>query len=190
MVVFLAIGSFVLSFEALSHFASLTGAISVERAWIFPLVVDGSIIVFSVGALRESIAGSDTRWSLSLVVIVTLLSMVFNIAHAPGGFVTGLVSAMPPLLLFLSFETLMRQIRSQIQGTTAGPSQGVLKKQALPSNSTLTRRLATPKTRAVGAEGRAAKEREVVRLLAEGLSRRAVSKRLGVSPRTVRRLAA
>jgi len=175
LVVLLASASFVLSFEALWHFAAATGAVGVNHAWVFPLIVDGSIVVFSVSALRCSILGESTRWSISLVVLVTALSMVFNIAHAPRGFLPALVGAAPPLLLFLSFESLMRQIKSELA--------------PCPSYTPRSKRVrSTPASTVAGA----ASDRhvEAKRLLESGLSKRAVARRLSMGTGTVRRLAA
>lgn len=116
LVTLLGLASFTLSFEALWHFAHESGALSRERAWLFPLVVDGAILVFSISALRSSIVGDDTRWAMSLVVFSTLASVVFNIAHAPRGVMPALIGATPPVLLFLSFESLLRQINSSLGG--------------------------------------------------------------------------
>lgn len=123
LVTLLGLASFTLSFEALWHFAHESGALSRERAWLFPLVVDGAILVFSISALRSSIVGDDTRWAMSLVVFSTLASVVFNIAHAPSGIMPALIGATPPILLFLSFESLLRQINSSLGGREFSVSQ-------------------------------------------------------------------
>ena len=160
---------------------------------MFPLVVDGSIIVFSVSAFRCSIMGESERWPLSLVVISTGFSVVFNVAHAPGGLLTALVSAMPPLLLFLSFESMMRQLRSNLR------TSGVLGEQAVA--------LAAPETFG-GSKGKVAakaspprklapqnaakdedRNEQALRLLQSGVSKRAISRQLAMGLPTIRRLA-
>ena len=75
LVTLLGLASFTLSFEALWHFARESGALSQERAWLFPLVVDGSILVFSISALRSSIVGDDTRsWTVDALAREAALS--------------------------------------------------------------------------------------------------------------------
>jgi len=114
LVLLLAIAAFVMSFDALHALAAESGAVAPKYAYVFPLVVDGAIIVFSIGALRASLCAESTRVPMILVVAVTSLSVVFNIAHAPFGLLSCVMAATPPLLLFLAFESLMRQLRSEI----------------------------------------------------------------------------
>lgn len=39
---------------------------------------------------------------------------LFYVAHAPNGLLSHAMAAMPPLFLFLAFELLMRQLRSEV----------------------------------------------------------------------------
>lgn len=196
LVTLLGLASFTLSFEALWHFAHESGALSRERAWLFPLVVDGAILVFSISALRSSIVGEDTRWAMSLVVFSTLASVVFNVAHAPSGIMPALIGATPPVLLFLSFESLLRQINSSLGG------REFTLKDLLPS----TKRKATSKVRSVSLsptraqsepaeltesklddlQDRKDRARE---LLSTGTSKREAARQSGLGIATIRRLA-
>jgi hypothetical protein len=186
MVSMLGVCSFVLSFEALRHFASESGALNPAHAWLFPIMVDGSIVVFSISALRCSIVGDDTQWSMALVVLSTAASVLFNMAHAPGGFMPALIGATPPVLLFLSFESLMRQISSSLGGkhsplTTLLPSFKIkaMKKTVRPGQ------VEAPAAKPT--DERKVKARQ---LLASGVSKRQVAREVGMGIGTVRRLAA
>ncbi len=186
LVALLSVCSFVLSFEALQHFASESGALNHGHAWLFPIMVDGSIIVFSISALRCSIMGEDTRWSMWLVVISTGASILFNIAHAPGGFMPALIGATPPVLLFLSFESFMRQINSSLGG----------------QHSSLTALLPSIKRKAFKKAGQAnttkpqfhqsvdSRKVKASELLALGMPKRQVARESGLGLATVRKLAA
>jgi hypothetical protein len=129
LVLLLAIAAFVMSFDALHSLAIESGAIAPQFGYLFPLAVDGAIIVFSIGALRASLCAESTRVPMLLVVAVTSLSVIFNIAHAPFGLLSCVMAATPPLLLFLAFESLMRQLSSEFRRRSAVASLEELKHQ-------------------------------------------------------------
>lgn len=184
LVILLGIASFALSFEALSQLAAECGAIKPGSAWVFPLMVDGSIVVFSISAFRAHLTGDRSRSPIALVVLVTAVSIAFNIAHAPAGIVPSLVGAMPPLLLFLSFECLMRQLKhslgSQINHGTK--KSGTSRK---PIRRVETQALMSSTTHAVSNRHESARK-----LLSSGASKRSVAKELSMSPATIRRISA
>ena len=188
LVALLGLASFILSFEALWHFASESGALNPDHAWLFPVMVDGSIMVFSISALRCSIVGDDTRWSLSLVVTSTAASVVFNVAHAPAGFMPALIGATPPLLLFLSFESLLRQITCSFGGTHSSLRQLIptFKRSAAPRPA----RSATPKLTANQDKPVDERRLRARKLLAEGTPKRQIARELGFGVATIRRIAA
>lgn len=169
----LAIAAFALSFEALRDLAVVTGAIpNPKQAWLFPVLLDGGVVVFSLAALRASLTGSDRRWYMTLVVVVTLLSVAFNVAHATRGFLPGIMAGMPPLLLFMAFESLMRQIQDSFNVPSASKQKAP---RPLP-RTTSPICLPCPEN----------KERAIA-LRAEGWSKSKIAKELGVSPSTVTR---
>jgi hypothetical protein len=110
-----AIGAlaFILSFEAIRQLASDNGVV---MAWIVPLIVDGAMIVFSVSVLRATLAGERVLWGWCLIVAFTAVSVWFNIEHSNGQVIGVAIAALAPLALFTTFETLMSQIRSGVQG--------------------------------------------------------------------------
>jgi hypothetical protein len=176
LVALLAIGAFALSYEALRDLAVRTGALSESTAWIFPLLVDGSIIVFSISALRASVIGAhkDRRWFLGLVVLVTLASVVLNVCHARGGILPGIIAALPPLFLFAAFESLMRQLQQSV-----APVRPVARPKTKKGPS--EKRSAPPEAESENRKGRA------LELKAGGMTNAAISRELGVSAATVSR---
>lgn len=174
LVAFLAMAAFALSFEALRDLAVVSGGMKREVAWLFPLIVDGGIIVFSMAALRASITGADRRWFMSLVVIVTVFSVGLNIAHAHSGFVPAVIASMPPLLLFLAFESLMRQVHDTVSPT-------VTKKPAVVKAK---KPVSFPAEAASAIPDRKAK---VLALFEQGASRNRIARELGMAHSTVRR---
>jgi uncharacterized protein YerC len=117
LVALLAAGAFALSFTALKELASANG-VSVGLTWIWPLILDGAIIVFSMAVLRASLYRESARYPMTLVVCATVASVVFNLAHAPENLVARLMSCVPPLALFAAFELVVRQIRSEVERGT------------------------------------------------------------------------
>ncbi|MGK0185435.1 MAG: hypothetical protein ACI9R3_001213 [Verrucomicrobiales bacterium] len=88
LVLLLALGAFVMSFDALHALAADSGAIAPQFAYLFPICVDGAILVFSISALRASLCAEPTRVPMLLVVAVTTLSVVLNVCHAPFALIT------------------------------------------------------------------------------------------------------
>jgi hypothetical protein len=169
----LSIAAFALSFEALRDLAITTGAIpNPEQAWLFPVLLDGGVVVFSLAALRASLTGSDRRWYMTLVVVVTLLSVAFNVAHATRGILSSVMAGMPPLLLFMAFESLMRQIQDSLK-----PQDHKTPKKTRPSTKI------NPPTATPTSENR---ERAAT-LRYQGWSKSKIAKELRVSPATVSR---
>jgi len=119
-VVALAAGSFALSYDAL-HQLAVANQVPRPLAWIWPLIVDGFIIVASLAILHAVQNRRPARYPWALLVAFSALSVAFNVLHAPPTAIARLVAAVPPLTVVLSFELLMRQLREPTP-TTAGPT--------------------------------------------------------------------
>jgi hypothetical protein len=168
MVAFLAVSAFVLSFEALRDLAEREGGLTGPASWMFPVIVDGAICVFSLSALRAELAGDhrDVRWIKGLVLAVTLSSVGLNTLHAHGRPLAMVIAAVPPLLLYGSLEVLLLQARRRFVPADAEAKTRVPK--AIPTLSDV--------------EGRRDK---ALSLAKEGQSRRDIAQALGVSVGTV-----
>jgi hypothetical protein len=178
MVGLLGIASFALSFEALRDLAVRTGALPPQSAWIFPILVDGAAIIFSLSAFRASAVGAenDRRWHFSLVVAISLCSVCFNIAHAEKGLVPSAIAAAPPILLFLAFESLLRQLGPE---RPAVPGKRKLQPKVLP----LAKKALPLASETEGG----AKRAKALELATEGFSQARIARELGVSAATVSR---
>lgn len=111
----IALIAFILSFDAIMHLA-IDNGVNARLAWMVPLIVDGAMVVFSVSVMRATLAGEKTWQGWALIVAFTAVSVTFNIAHSnltPFGIA---IAALAPIALFATFETLMSQIRSTVQG--------------------------------------------------------------------------
>ncbi|MAU01139.1 MAG: hypothetical protein CL608_28685, partial [Anaerolineaceae bacterium] len=110
LVLFLAGSAFFLSFESLKDLAVQIG-IAEQIAWLYPAIIDGAIIVFSLSVLRANLTRERTVYRWVLVSVFTLLSVVLNIIHAQKELLAQFLAAIPPIALFLSFELLLAQLK-------------------------------------------------------------------------------
>ncbi|MCB8977607.1 MAG: DUF2637 domain-containing protein [Ardenticatenaceae bacterium] len=110
LVLFLAGSAFFLSFESLKDLAVQIG-IAEQIAWLYPAIIDGAIIVFSLSVLRANLTRERTVYPWVLVSVFTLLSVVLNVIHAQQELLAQFLAAIPPVALFLSFELLLAQLK-------------------------------------------------------------------------------
>lgn len=118
LVLFVALGSFALSYYALQEVATTNG-IPGQLSYIWPLLIDFSLIVFSLCAVTSYLYGESTWRQWALVAGYTLATIAFNAIHAYPQALSPLatriiVTCVPPLSLFLSFEILMSQLKSSV----------------------------------------------------------------------------
>lgn len=106
--------AFILSYDALQAVAGTNG-IGGWRSYAWPLLIDASLVVFSLAVVRNSLRGERTAWPWILVGLYTMATLVFNIVHAPGHLTAWAVAVVAPLSLFLSFETLMGQLKAEVK---------------------------------------------------------------------------
>lgn len=111
----IALIAFILSFDAIMNLA-IDNGVNPWLAWMVPLIVDGAMVVFSVSVMRSTLAGEKTWQGWLLIVAFTAVSVWFNIAHSNLTVFGIAIAALAPLALFATFETLMSQIRSTVQG--------------------------------------------------------------------------
>lgn len=83
---------------------------------VFPLILEGGMVVFSLAALRASLHAERARWAWALVIGSSALALGFNVIHASEwGALAMVLAAMPSLFLLLSFETFMSQIKAGVK---------------------------------------------------------------------------
>ena len=184
--VFIALGAFWLSFTSLAALARSCG-IPADRAWMWPLIVDGVIVVATVSVVALSSSGQDRRAARYPWLLLSAGAAVSVLANASHAIVTAdarvpsalaaLVAAVPPVVLVaithLTVE-LIRCPRRPLSSATRGPAQSA-------QRSTRPARTTTP----TDADGRAG---EAVRLRTQTqLTNREIAARLGVHPSTVGR---
>lgn len=113
LVALLTIGSFTLSYNALRQVA-LGNGISESLSYIWPFLIDGALIVFSLAVVDAYLRSEGTIKQWVLVIVYTILTIAFNIFHAPNNPMAQVVAAIAPLSLFFSFELLMGLLKGQV----------------------------------------------------------------------------
>jgi hypothetical protein len=107
-VLLLAAAAFTLSYDAL-HQLALDSRVRPALAWLWPVVIDGTIVVALLTVLAAKRAAARAGYPWALAGLFSLASVAFNIAHAPDRPVAQLVFAMAPVALVLTTHLLMQQ---------------------------------------------------------------------------------
>ncbi len=137
----LAAGSFAMSYEAL-HALALAQGVPVALAWLWPLVVDGFILVASLSVVHAAARQEPAIYPWVLVASFSSLSVLFNILQAQPTPLARLVAAVPPLALVMSFELLTKQVRTRQERVLRRPAErqrhGVADQQQRVTKSSIT----------------------------------------------------
>jgi hypothetical protein len=91
------------------HQLALDSRVRPALAWLWPVVIDGTIVValLTVLAAKRNARRAGYLWALA--GLFSAASVAFNIAHAPDRPVAQLVFAMAPAALVLTTHLLMQQ---------------------------------------------------------------------------------
>jgi Protein of unknown function (DUF2637) len=124
-VLVLAAAAFTLSYDAL-HQLALDSRVRPGLAWMWPVVIDGTIVVALLTVLAGKRAAVRAGYPWALAGLFSLASVAFNVAHAPDRPVARLVFAMAPVALVLTTHLLMQQIgwRRSAPDHPAAPQAG------------------------------------------------------------------
>jgi hypothetical protein len=107
-VIALAAAAFTLSYDAL-HQLAVDSRVRPALAWLWPVVIDGTIVVALLTVLAAKRAATRAGYPWALAGLFSLASVAFNVAHAPDRPVAQLVFAMAPVALVLTTHLLMQQ---------------------------------------------------------------------------------
>lgn len=129
LVLFLASAAFVLSYDAL-HALALEKGIKPGLAWLWPLTLDAFMISASLSVLRASLNDEGKVYPWALVGAFTVASIAFNVLHAPADLLARAIFALPPAVVFLSFELLMGQTAAAVKRGAAVTSLDTLAAKA------------------------------------------------------------
>lgn len=114
LVLIIAAMSFVLSYHALQTLSASNG-MPYYLSLIWPLLIDFSLIVFSLCVVTAHVHGDSTWRQWVLVGLSTVATCVYNYLHAPNTLIAQSIAVVPPVMLFFSFELLMMQLKNSIK---------------------------------------------------------------------------
>jgi hypothetical protein len=98
---------FIVSFGALQDLAAENG---VNYPFMFPLMIDLSLIIFNLIALRSSLYGERNRYAWALVVVATTISVLLNVVHASRTPLAMFMASLPPLFILAAFHLVVMRV--------------------------------------------------------------------------------
>jgi hypothetical protein len=107
---------FIVSFGALKELAAENG---VNYPFMYPLMIDLSLIIFNLIALRSSLYGERNLYAWALVVVATVISVVLNTVHAPRELLPMFMAALPPLFILAAFHLVVVRIEQSAKHSRA-----------------------------------------------------------------------
>jgi len=114
MVLLIGAGAFTLSYDALYATGAANG-LPPSKAWIWPLLIDGPLVVFTVALLVSQIMRSSAKLWAGLVILYTLATVGFNLSHAQPSPLGWTVAIVAPVGLLLTTEALRHLARNIIE---------------------------------------------------------------------------
>ncbi|MCQ3980229.1 MAG: hypothetical protein DPW09_42990 [Anaerolineae bacterium] len=149
-VLFVILAGIVLSYEALLDLASRTGSIHPGLTWLWPLTLDALAVVASLNVLWAEIRKEHDSYAWGLVIAFTLLSVIFNAAHAgltnllalhslAPAVVAGVVGVLPPIAAAFALHLLVRLLRRVLERISVMAGLAALREQASQAAAELTR---------------------------------------------------
>ncbi|MEV0105712.1 DUF2637 domain-containing protein [Nocardia sp. NPDC050799] len=129
--------AFRLSFSTLQDLARISGMPAAD-AWLFPLIVDGTILLATFGVLVCANHKAERRFFLGVLIVGSLVSVAGNSVHAvvatdsPLGLFAALVAAVAPISLLVDTHGLALLFR--VSTTEPEPEPGPAP-AALPAES-------------------------------------------------------
>lgn len=130
-VVLLVVGisSAILSYAGLRHLAIMAGIVD-SLSFLFPIVVDGMILLGSLSVLRAALARMPTWFGWMLTILGTVTSIAGNILSVENAnLVSQVIHSVPPVFLCLSLETFIQLLRHRIKNTYESDDKNSKRKQ-------------------------------------------------------------
>jgi hypothetical protein len=111
-------GAFLLSYDAL-YSTGLSNGTPARWAWIWPLLIDLPLIVFTVAMLSAQLTRQSIKLWAGLVLLYTLATVAFNLSHAQPTPLGWLVAIVAPVGLLLTTEALRHLAKGTIERAAA-----------------------------------------------------------------------
>lgn len=110
----LAILALVLSYTGLQETAANNGKPG-TISYFWPALIDGGLIIFSLAIIYRALRNEVTKLQWFLVLFFTCATVAFNVFQSSHWLTSIFVKASAPVVLVLTFETLMSIIRSRVK---------------------------------------------------------------------------
>ena len=111
---------FLISYGALRDLAAHNG---VSYPWLYPIMVDGGLIIFKAIALRASLRGKRDNYAWGMAISATAISVGLNVVHVPPTLsqlgLARFMAALPPLVILASFIAVSRRVEESARLETA-----------------------------------------------------------------------
>lgn len=114
MVLLIGAGAFTLSYDALYATGAAHG-IPTGKAWIWPLLIDGPLVVFTLALLAAQLTRQGIKLWAGLVITYTLATVGFNLSHAQASPLGWTVAIVAPVGLLLTTEALRHLAKTIIE---------------------------------------------------------------------------
>lgn len=124
IIVGVGVAAFVLSYETLRDLAELAG-IAREHSWLFPVIVDGTILQATVSVMVLSGHARERRWFSWVLGVGAVVSVAGNSLHAftdgapLPNWVAAVIAAIAPVALLVDTHGVVMLFRAA-QRTSAG----------------------------------------------------------------------
>jgi hypothetical protein len=144
LVILVAIGSFSLSYSALSDLASKNGFTD-WRAYVLPLVIDIGMLAFGLAVVHAHLHSTNPLRRRGLNLLYTGVTVAYNLIHAPNNLTAQGLAVIPPLTLFFTFEVLMAMVEYNIKRNQEKADNDIaqIKQEDVPEQNSTDKELAT-----------------------------------------------
>lgn len=120
--VVVAAGAAALSFRATADVAEQSGAVTPGWGWVVPLVVEAGVLTSAALAWIRTGEGTQARTELIVMGALLALSVVVNVSHADGTVLGKVLAAVPPVVLLVAVEGLLREQRRTAMKSSEPPA--------------------------------------------------------------------
>lgn len=132
-------GAFALSYDALHATGLEHGTFPAGLGWLFPLLIDLPLVIFTLALLVSQLTRQSGKLWAALVIVYTLATVGFNLAHAQPTPLGWLVAIVAPAGLLLTTEALRHLARGIIERGAAVVTLAELSQQAAQRRADLDR---------------------------------------------------
>lgn len=107
---------FLLSFGALRDLAAKNGVI---MPWLYPVLIDGSLLIFKILAVRSSLRGKRNWYAWLMAFVFTAVSVVLNYAHVPvdvaNPYLARGMAVLLPICMFTAVVAVANRIEEMVE---------------------------------------------------------------------------